>query len=416
MNDLNPQQTYYALGLATPERPPLSGTQTFDAVVVGAGYAGISAATAFAEAGMSVIVLEKTTVASGASGRNGGILLLSEGTHLGEAEESSIVDESLGAAADGLVRFIEDNGIDADLRRGSIRLAITKRQASQLARSAVAGSEKARAGRRYLDRAELTEFVRSDRYEAGLYERDNINLNPHALLEGLATHAEKLGVVIAEHSRVTGMHTGRDRVTVMTDAGEVHGQRLVVAAGTGSGDIVPSTRKTLFTGYSQIAVTEPIDEAILGAAMPSWYSTSEIASFSRYFRRLPDNRLLFGISTLFETIDGPALEDRIRDELRDTFPTLGDVAFHSAWEGAIASTVEETPLLDRIAPSAVVTSSNGVLASWNGGRIAAVATSPEYAAYDLLRGNRHSNWPPFGAPEKLVRKAAQNIFRIKDRM
>jgi gamma-glutamylputrescine oxidase len=409
-------QIYYSLGLAAPERPALQGSQTYDAVVVGAGYAGISAATAFAQAGKSVIVLEKEHVAAGASGRNGGILLLSEGTHLGDADESAIVDESLGATAKEFVAFIEGNGVDADLRRGSIRLAITKRQARQLAASAAAGSDEARAGRAYLDRAALREHVVSDRYVAGLYERDNINLNPHKLLEGLAQHAEKLGAIIAEKTAVTGVKTERNGATVLTRTGEVRARQLVIAAGTGTSDVEPVVGKQLFTGYSQIAVTEPLDEAALEAVLPSWNSTSEIATFSRYFRRLPQNRLLFGISTLLRSIEGPELEEQIRTELRDTFPSLADVPFQSAWEGAVASTIEETPLLDRIAPTAVVTSSNGVLASWNAGRIAARATEAEYAAYDILRGKRHATWPPLGLPDGLVRKAATGLYRVKDRL
>jgi gamma-glutamylputrescine oxidase len=409
-------QIYYAVGTPAPERAPLDGDTSVDAVVVGAGYAGVSAATAFAEAGMSVLLLEKERVAAGASGRNGGILLLSEGTHLGEAEESRIVDESLGAAAAEFVAFIEHNGIEADLRRGSIRLAITRRQAVQLAHSAQAGSEQARAGRTYLDREQLREYFRSERYTGGLLERDNISLNPHRLLEGLAGHAEKLGVVVAEHTEVTGIRIERDGVRVLTSGGEVRARRLVVAAGVGSGDVVPRTRDLLFTGYSQIAVTEPIEESVLDAVIPSWISTSEIATFSRYFRRLPENRLLFGIGTLFDTIDGPRLRPQIRAELADTFPELGAVRFDFAWEGEIASTVEETPLLERISPSAVVTSSNGVLASWNAGRIAAAATAPEYAAYDLLRGKPHRTWPPLGLPDPLVRKAARTVFKIKDRL
>ncbi|MGW0038426.1 NAD(P)/FAD-dependent oxidoreductase [Gordonia sp. NPDC003376] len=410
------QQTYYTQGISTPERPPLSGTSSYDAVVIGGGYAGISAATAFARSGMSVIVLEKDRTGAGASGRNGGILLLSEGTHLGEAEDSATVDESLGAAAAELVAFVAESGADVDLRQGTIRLATTRRQAAQLARSSVAGSDSVRAARRFLDSGELREFVASDRYTGGLYEPDNITINPYRLLEALAASAEAQGVVIAEGSAATGIHARRDRVTVVTEAGEVHGRRLVVAAGTGTGRVVPSIGRLLLTGYSQIAVTEPIDERLLDSVLPSWLATSEIVVFSRYFRRLPGNRLLFGIGTLFDSIDGPGLADRIRAELRDTFPALGDAAFESSWEGAIASTVEETPLLERISPTAVATSSNGVLASWNAGRIAAAATDPDYAAYDLLRGNRHATWPPLGAPEALVRRAAAGVFRVRDRL
>lgn len=64
----------------------------------------------------------------------------------------------------------------------------------------------------------------------------------------------------------------------------------------------------------------------------------------------------------------------------------------------------------------VVTSSNGVLASWNAGRIAARATDPAYAAYDALRANKHMGWPLFGFPERLMAASAKAFFKVKDRL
>lgn len=408
MTDQVTPETYYALDLVTAERPPLNGSHEFDAVVVGAGYAGISAALEFAAKGMSAIVLERRYVGAGASGRNGGILLPT----LAPPGEPNAVTEALEADARELVALAEEHHMDIDLRRGAIRLAITRRQAKTLARSARAG-----AGREYLDRDALREHVCSDRYTGGLVERDTITLNPHRLLEGLAVLAEKNGVVVAEGTEVKEVKPlAEGGAAVLTLGGEVRAKRLVVAAGIGTGAVLPPYKKTLVTAYAQIAVTQPIDPHLLDSVLPSWAATSEIAVFTRYFRRLPGDRLLFGIATMFDSVAGPKLEAQIRRELADTFPSLGNVPFQSAWEGGIAGTVEETPLLDRIAPSAVVTSSNGVLPSWNAGRIAARATDPAYAAYDFLRLNKHGSWPPLGLPERLVKVGARGLFRIMDRL
>lgn len=288
MTDETGFRSYDALGIEATQRPALSGPRVFGAVVVGAGFAGISAALEFASCGISVIVLEREQVAAGASGRNGGILLLSEGTHLVDSGADA-VDEVLGATARELVELSEEHQMDVDLRRGTIRLAITGRQARVLARSA-----RARARREFLDRDALRVHLRSERYTGGLYEPDNLALNPHKLLEGLASLAEARGAVIAEHSVVTEVETlAGDGVIVRTAEGEVRARRLVVAAGVGTGAILPSHRKLLLTAYSQIAVTEPIDPQVLDSVLPSWAATSEIATFSRYFRRLPGGRLLF---------------------------------------------------------------------------------------------------------------------------
>src|SRR5262245_25947830 len=59
-------------GGRAPERPLPARA---DVAVVGAGYTGLSAARSLARAGASVVVLEKETLAWGASSRNGGQVL-----------------------------------------------------------------------------------------------------------------------------------------------------------------------------------------------------------------------------------------------------------------------------------------------------------------------------------------------------
>ncbi|HEY0293488.1 MAG TPA: FAD-binding oxidoreductase, partial [Hansschlegelia sp.] len=50
----------------------MTGTVAADVCVIGAGFTGLSAAMHLAEAGRSVVVLERGRIADGASGRNGG--------------------------------------------------------------------------------------------------------------------------------------------------------------------------------------------------------------------------------------------------------------------------------------------------------------------------------------------------------
>src|SRR6266540_961593 len=62
--------------------PPLEGELECDCVVVGAGYTGLSAALALAEAGADVVVLERDYAGFGASGRNAGHLTPTVGKDL----------------------------------------------------------------------------------------------------------------------------------------------------------------------------------------------------------------------------------------------------------------------------------------------------------------------------------------------
>src|SRR5579864_3978832 len=86
----SPQGWYAESAAATPERTCLSGGRTADICIIGAGYAGLSAALQAAETGARAIVLEAERVGFGASGRNGGQI------HTGLRKEQSELERWLG--------------------------------------------------------------------------------------------------------------------------------------------------------------------------------------------------------------------------------------------------------------------------------------------------------------------------------
>ncbi len=70
--------------------PALAGDQDADICVVGAGYTGLSSALHLAEQGYKVIVIEAETVGFGASGRNGGHVVI------GQRQEHMYLDAKFG--------------------------------------------------------------------------------------------------------------------------------------------------------------------------------------------------------------------------------------------------------------------------------------------------------------------------------
>jgi hypothetical protein len=62
-----------------PTLEPLKGTRTFQTVIIGGGFTGLSTAIALAERGHKVAVIEKAGVGGGASGWNCGQVALDLG-------------------------------------------------------------------------------------------------------------------------------------------------------------------------------------------------------------------------------------------------------------------------------------------------------------------------------------------------
>jgi phytoene dehydrogenase-like protein len=133
------QKSYYE---ASAERgdmePVLLGAVDADVVIVGAGFSGLSAALELAQRGLSVVVLEADRIGSGASGRNGGQVIV------GYASGQAPFEEQLGSedaqrawemsveAVELVDQRVRQFGIDCDWMRGYTYVAETRAKARAL--------------------------------------------------------------------------------------------------------------------------------------------------------------------------------------------------------------------------------------------------------------------------------------------
>ena len=108
------------------EAAPLTETEATDIPgradvgIVGAGYAGLSAALTLARAGRSVVVFDSQRAGEGASSRNGGICSGNVKMPFGQMVKTLGMDQAKAvygegvAARESLARFIADEEIDCD--------------------------------------------------------------------------------------------------------------------------------------------------------------------------------------------------------------------------------------------------------------------------------------------------------------
>jgi glycine/D-amino acid oxidase-like deaminating enzyme len=331
-------------------RPALTGDIHADLVVVGGGLSGLWAAyearRRFPD--WSVVLLEGQRIAEGASGRNGGFVAasLTHGLGNGLARWPDDLPELVRQGQSNLediVGVIEAERIDCDLvRSGELDVAVEDYQVADL-RDVVAEAASLGLTWQFLDRDEVRARVDSPTYRAGVLDRDGVVMvDPARLTWGLAAAAERAGVAIYEHTRVTGIDRSGSGLHVTTDFGSVRAGRVALATSA-----FPPLLKRLghyvVPVYDSVLMTEPLSRDQRDAI--GWEDRVGIGDAGNqfhYYRMSEDGRILWGgydasyyggFNPMHERQGAPFA--RLSEHFRYTFPQLDGLRFTHAWAGAI---------------------------------------------------------------------------------
>ena len=346
---------------AQQERPPLSGEQRADLVVVGGGYTGLWTALLARrrKPDARIVLLEANTIGWAASGRNGGFVesSLTHGRDNGLSRWPDEIDEldRLGMQnLDAIQADLAEWGVYAGNERvGSMGVATEEHQLEWLdewAADAAARGEGDEVIR--LDGAQTRASVDSPTYLGGVWEKHSTALvHPGKLAAGLARVAEEQGIVIFEHSLVKSLDSDGTAgpVRVVTAGGAVTAAKVVLAT-----NVFPSLlkRNKLMTVpvYDYALMTEPLEAHQLAAI--GWndrQGLSDLANQFHYYRLSADNRILFGgydalyhygrkVRPAYE--NRPATFERLASHFFTTFPQLEGVQFTHKWAGAIDTSTQ----------------------------------------------------------------------------
>lgn len=198
--------------------------ESADVVVIGAGVAGLCAARLLAERDTSVVVIERDEVASGASGRCAGQVLM------GVVEHPGRVVRALGS--EGARPLYDLSTRSAEMLRswgmmvhdGGRWIALDDREPADIEQSHAAlaelGIDSEIVAEGALGRPELA--IPSEGVVA-----------PTDALGDLAAAVARAGGHVLRGLRADAVSTGADGVVVHTDRGSVVGQVLIHAAGAG---------------------------------------------------------------------------------------------------------------------------------------------------------------------------------------
>ena len=330
------QTVPYWLDYPYEPRSPLESTIEADACVIGAGVSGLSCARELARRGLDTVVLEARTVASGASGRNGGFLLAGAAPfHLDARERwgrdparrlyarTVEVQEEVYALAEQL------SVADAVRRVGSLRLATSEEEALHVRRHVDALREDGFAAE-LVERHELEPVLQGIGHAGCLVDHDGA-LQPARWIRALAEDAERAGARIYENTRAQ-------------PGNPVKAKHTVIAGDAASAALVPAVKARRL----HMIATAPLPQRVVSTLVYARYGYE-------YFQQTPDGRVALGgfsdldgaASYTSEETGSPAVWERLERYLRDELGQTEAEITHR-WVGIVGFSEGDRPFAGQV--------------------------------------------------------------------
>jgi glycine/D-amino acid oxidase-like deaminating enzyme len=324
-----------------------------DALIVGGGYTGLSAARETAAAGLHTLVLEEGLIGAGCSGRNGGQVAYSlkpsfarlSAAH-GRERAHAICREAFEAIAH-LRSLATRGGLDCDWQEcGGFYGAHTARHFERMAHEAGHQPKGLEQRISILTRAEQRSEIATDYYHGGCVYHDDASVDPMKLLLALLRRARDQGAVVADRCRAQSIRTSAGGFEVLTSRGIVRTRKLLIATNGYTGALSPWHRRRVIPIGSYQISTERIGAERMRSLIPHGRNVSDSRRVVVYYRPSADReRLVFGGRAALTEQDPLACVTRLKSMMTRIFPELGRVRIDHAWVGWVAYTFDTMPHL-----------------------------------------------------------------------
>ncbi len=316
--------------------------ESADVVVIGGGVSGLSSAFFLAKAGKDVVVVEKGTVGSEASGRNGG--MISERTDEPDLIPLAVESIKLWATLDDELGYPTEF-----IHQGRIQIAVSEEEMGDLY------AERDEALRRaisveLLDPSQIQDLIPgiSERTLGGLFFANGGHANPQRSVQAFAWAFQDLGGRLYQNTAVTGFEVLNDKITsVETTAGRIATEFVVAAAG-------PQTALLADMVRVQVPVAPARVEILATAPVPPMFDIALVGN-GLYGRQAARGNLLFGGGahewtdvdlTAEPSKPNTPLIRNIARRLAEMLPGIADVPVLRSWAGIVEQAPDYMPIID----------------------------------------------------------------------
>ena len=366
------QGTSVSHPVATAELPGAT-----EVVVVGGGYAGLSAATELARRGRAVALLDAHDLGWGASTRNGGMVLpeLKAGPRTLERRHGELglrLHQEVEDAFDHVEALVADGLECSYSRSGQLFLTHSARGASRL--ESLAGELTSIGSPAVVVRGEeLQDEIGSSCFAAGLVVERSGGLHPARFHAGLVARAAATTASLHPDTPATGIQRRGAAWVVATPRGSIEATDVLVATNAYADSLVPALRRRVLPMGSFIIATEPLEPALAKEVLPTGRMCFNDRNLLWYWRLDDEGRMVFGGRKGLGAVHLDEARDHLHRCMVEVHPQLAGVPIERAWGGQVALTADRLPHCGRMDGLWYATGCNGsgvALNTWLGHRMA----------------------------------------------
>ena len=332
---------------------------TVDVAVVGGGLLGAATSYWLARSGVNTVLLERSGIVYGATGRNGGFV------SVGTAEGYPGAIERLGHEAARKImtltyesqqllrQVLAEEEIDCDYREpGNLYLALSEDQHTAIAR-AVEALQREGFVVHLLDRAQTQKLVDTPlgpEIVGGRFMPGQGLLHSARLVQGLVRAAQRHGAQLCR-ATVQRLEREGEGVLLHTSQGKVHAGAAVIAVNAWTGELLPVLEKYIVPVRGQMLAYAPIVPVFKTSMSTSATSTGE------YWQQTVDGSIVLGGCR--EVAPGRDVGIRVNQPTQEVqtaleqlfprlFPQLKGLQIVQRWAGLMAFTPDYLPIADRV--------------------------------------------------------------------
>ena len=346
--------TYYQSTAACHAYPALNADLSCDICIIGAGYAGLSAAAGLVERGNTqIVIIESEQVGYGASGRNGGFVFggFSLGNQallscLGATRARQLYRLTLDAV-ELIRRRINRYAIDCDKNESGVLLANWFDDDRILQRHQNLMRTQFGVDWTHWSREQTREHLHTDRYFGALHETNAFHFHPLKYAQGLAAALAAQGVQLYEQSRAVKIDSRGPEKIVHTARGKIRAQHVIVCCGGYIEALLPALSRSVLPVTTFVMSTEPLGDR-LSAALSTSAAVYDTRYAFDYYRPLGDTRLLWGGRISIFNPHPERIAKRLYQDMLKVYPQLAGIKVEHAWSGRMSYARHQMPQIGQL--------------------------------------------------------------------